>query len=175
MDDSASADAPQLNPVFLEPPTSRRTAPRPYPKMVVVGLGADGSAGKLSAPVGRGPLFGAVGFEEPGWDLAPAVVHCTDDGVEARPFGVELPLAEGRAGNEETGGRDRWEPAEAAHEDDCALDRCDCWVEFFSFRTRVLWRWAGAAEAAGELAVALAQPPLDVAAPRMPESPGNVG
>ena len=62
----------------------------------------------MSAPVvGLGPLFGAAGFEAPGWDLAPAVDHCADNGVEARPFGVEVPLADGRAGNEAAEGKDR--------------------------------------------------------------------
>ncbi|KAK5635528.1 hypothetical protein RRF57_011240 [Xylaria bambusicola] len=49
--EAVSALAPQLNPVSLAVPRSLLTPlPVPYPKMVVVGLGAAGKAGKASTP-----------------------------------------------------------------------------------------------------------------------------
>lgn len=83
---------------------------------------------------------------------------------------------EGNAGNEVAAGTGLLEPLAAAQVVEAGDDRCDCCVELFSFRTRVVCRCDGAAvPAAAELDAAAAHPLLEVVAPCIPESAGNVG
>ena len=143
-----------------------------------MGLGAAGRAGNASSRLAA-DFAGRVWLELP--PLAPE--RAVDDGRDALLlllFLLLLPLLEGRAGNNEAarGGREGPELLLAGtHVPDCsALDRRDCWVEFFSLRTLVVCLWLGAvALATGDPPAADAHPLLAVVAPRIPPSPGSVG
>jgi hypothetical protein len=139
---------------------------------VVVGLGAAGRAGKASSRLVPGVDLARVGF------LVLVVVcqRAPDEGREA------VALLDGNEGNADDDDDDETASGRlpcplATTADGCStLDRRDCCVEFLSLRTRVVCLWLVAAVTAGELAdAAAAQPLLDVVAPCMPPSPGNVG
>lgn len=183
---------PQLNPVSRTPLISLRTAPLPYPNIVVVGLGAVGSAGKASSaevPFPRLPPPLVLLVPEPGSSAEgrgvepPPLVPPIQDGWEGR----EEPDAPGKAGNAEDDdgagrlGAQSDELAALLAPIDMTLPELCLRVLFLSFSTRVVCLACAAAvfpafcTVVGLAAAAAAQPLDDVVAPCMPPSPGSEG